>query len=190
MSVAHASIGQLKDQISTRLDALRPELERIGRDIYANPEIGYEERQAVGWLTELLKKHGFSVEVGVADTPTAFVATRRNGTGPTIAFLAEYDALRGLGHGCGHNLIATASAGAGIALADALGQLPGRVLVIGTPAEEGGGGKIRLIRAGIFQEVDAAMMFHPDTRTQVLHWALAVTHMQFELIRPPASASP
>ena len=72
MSVAHASIGQLKDQISTRLDALRPELERIGRDIYANPEIAYEERQAVAWLTELLKKYGFEVEVGVANTPTAF----------------------------------------------------------------------------------------------------------------------
>ncbi len=189
MSVAQAPISQLKDEISTRIDALRPELERIGRDIHANPEVAYEEHQAVAWLTEVLKKHGFSVELGVANTPTAFVATRRNGTGPTIAFLAEYDALRGLGHGCGHNLIATASTGAGIALADALDRLPGRVLVIGTPAEEGGGGKIRLIRGGIFQEVDAAMMFHPDTRTQVLHWALAVTHMHFEFNGRAAHAS-
>src|SRR5437016_10150010 len=189
MSVAQAPVTQLKDGISTRIDALRPELERIGRDIHANPEVGYEERQAVAWLTELLKKHGFSVEVGVADTPTAFIATRRNGTGPTVAFLSEYDALRGLGHGCGHNLIATASVGAGIALADALDRFPGRIQVIGTPAEEGGGGKIRLIRAGIFQEVDAAMMFHPDTRTQVLHWALAVTHMHFEFIGRAAHAS-
>jgi len=189
VSVAQASTGQLKDAISTRVDALRPELERIGRDIHANPEIAYEEQQAVAWLAELLKKHGFSVEVGVADTPTAFVAARRNGTGPTVAFLSEYDALRGLGHGCGHNLIATASAGAGIALAEALDRLRGRVLVIGTPAEEGGGGKIRLINAGIFQEVDAAMMFHPDTRTQVLHWALAVTHMHFEFIGRAAHAS-
>ena len=189
MSVTQAPISQLKDEISTRIDALRPELERVGRQIHANPEIGYEEHKAVAWLAELLKKHGFSVELGVANTPTAFVASRRNGTGPTIAFLSEYDALRGLGHGCGHNLIATASAGAGIALADALDRLPGRVLVIGTPAEEGGGGKIRLIRAGIFQEVDAAMMFHPDTRTQVLHWALAVTHMHFAFIGRAAHAS-
>src|ERR1700737_1547118 len=189
VSVAQASTGQVKDAIGTRIDALRPELERVSRDIYANPEIAYEERQAVAWLAELLKKHGFSVELGVANTPTAFVASRRHGTGPTIAFLSEYDALRGLGHGCGHNLIATASAGAGIALADALDRTPGRVLVIGTPAEEGGGGKIRLIRAGIFQEVDAAMMFHPDTRTQVLHWALAVTHMHFEFIGRAAHAS-
>jgi amidohydrolase len=189
VSVAQASTGQLKDAIGTRIDALRPELERVSRDIYANPEIAYEERQAAGWLAELLKKHGFSVELGVANTPTAFVATRRNGTGPTVAFLAEYDALRGLGHGCGHNLIATASTGAGIALADALDGLRGRVLVIGTPAEEGGGGKIRLINAGIFQEVDAAMMFHPDTKTQVLHWALAVTHMHFEFIGRAAHAS-
>ena len=189
MSVAQASVSQLKDELSTRIDVLRPELERISRDIHANPEIGYQERQAVVWLTELLRKHGFSVEVGVADTPTAFVATRRNGTGPTVAFLAEYDALRGLGHGCGHNLIAMASTGAGIALADLLDRLPGRVEVIGTPAEEGGGGKIRLIRGGIFQEVDAAMMFHPDTRTQVLHWALAVTHMHFEFTGRAAHAS-
>jgi amidohydrolase len=189
MSVAQAPASQLKDEISTRIDALRPELERIGRDIHANPEIAYEERQAVGWLTALLREHGFEVEVGVANTPTAFVASRRKGSGPSIAFLSEYDALRGLGHGCGHNLIATASAGAGIALAEALDRVPGRVQVIGTPAEEGGGGKIRLIRAGIFQEVDAAMMFHPDSRTQVLHWALAVTHMHFEFIGRAAHAS-
>jgi amidohydrolase len=189
MSVTQAPVSQLKDELSTRIDALRPELERIGRDIHAHPEIAYEERQAVGWLTALLRDKGFDVEEGVANTPTAFVATRRNGSGPSIAFLSEYDALRGLGHGCGHNLIATASAGAGIALAEALDRFPGRVQVIGTPAEEGGGGKIRLIRAGIFQEVDAAMMFHPDSRTQVLHWALAVTHMHFEFIGRAAHAS-
>ena len=189
MSIAQASTGQLKDQLGARIDSLRPELERIGRQIYANPEIGYEERQAAGWLTEFLRQQGFSVEAGVAETPTAFVATRRNGSGPTVAFLAEYDALRGLGHGCGHNLIAMASTGAGIALAEILDQFPGRVQVIGTPAEEGGGGKIRLIRSGIFQEVDAAMMFHPDTKTQVLHWALAVTHLHFEFTGRAAHAS-
>src|SRR5438132_8931077 len=189
MSVTQISSSGMKDSLATRIDALRPELEQVSRDIYANPEIAYEEHKAVGWLTELLKRHGFSVEVGVASNPTAFVATRRQGDGPAVAFLSEYDALRGLGHGCGHNLIATASVGAGIALADLLERHPGRVLVIGTPAEEGGGGKIRLIRGGIFQEVDAAMMFHPDTRTQVLHWALAVTHMHFEFIGRAAHAS-
>ena len=189
MSIAQASVAELKEQISASIDGLRPDLERIGREIHANPEIGYEEHRAVAWLVDFLRRHSFEVQVGVADTPTAFVATRRNGAGPTIAFLSEYDALRGLGHGCGHNLIATASIGAGIALADQLERLPGRVQVIGTPAEEGGGGKIRLIRGGIFQEVDAAMMFHPDTRTQVLHWALAVTHMHFEFVGRAAHAS-
>jgi amidohydrolase len=187
--VAQASTSQLKDQISATIDGLRPELERIGRNIHAKPEIAYEEHQAVTWLTELLEANGFSIEVGVAGTPTAFVAQKRSGAGPTVAFLAEYDALRGLGHGCGHNLIGTASTGAGIALARLLDQLSGRVLVVGTPAEEGGGGKIRLIRSGIFQEVDAAMMFHPDTRTQVLHWALAVTHLKFEFTGHAAHAS-
>jgi amidohydrolase len=189
VSVTQTSVDQLKDELSSRIDALRPELERIGRDIHANPEIAYEEHRAVAWLTALLQKYGFAVEVGVANTPTAFVATRRNGTGPTVAFLSEYDALRGLGHGCGHNLIATASTGAGIALAELLDRVGGRVQVIGTPAEEGGGGKVRLIRGGIFQEVDAAMMVHPDTRTQVVHWALAVTHMHFEFTGRAAHAS-
>jgi amidohydrolase len=189
MALTQTAVSAVKDRISERVDRLRPDLERIGRDIHANPEIGYEEHRAAGWLTELLRGHGFTVEVGVADTPTAFVATRSHGKGPTVAFLAEYDALRGLGHGCGHNLIGTASTGAGIALAEQLEKFGGRVQVIGTPAEEGGGGKVRLIRAGIFQEVDAAMMVHPDTRTQILHWALAVTHMHWEFIGRAAHAA-
>src|SRR5260370_20762947 len=90
VSVAQASTGQLKDAIGTRIDALRPELERVSRDIYANPEIGYEERQALVWLAELLKKHGFSVQLGVADPPTPCVPTRPNRTGPPVAFLPEY----------------------------------------------------------------------------------------------------
>src|SRR5438309_9621084 len=148
MSVTQVSSSGLKDSLATRIDALRPELEQVSRDIYANPEIAYDEHKAVGWLVGLLKRHGFSVGVGVASTPTAFVATRRQGDGPAIAFLSEYDALRGLGHGCGHNLIATASVGAGSALADLLDRLPGKELVIGTPAGAGRGGKIRLIRGG------------------------------------------
>src|SRR5919201_752670 len=127
--------------------------------------------------------------LAVTSTPIRKLPMRSIGTGPTIAFLAEYDALRGLGHGCGHNLIDTSSTGAGIALSELLGRFGGRVQVIGTPAEEGGGGKIRLIRAGIFQEVDAAMLVHPDTRTQVVHWALAVTHMHFEFTGRAAHAS-
>ncbi len=189
MSITQVSLRELKDELGRRVDALRPELERLGRDIHANPEIGYEEHKAVQWLTEFLARHGFSVNVGVADTPTAFVASRTRAEGPTIAFLAEYDALRGLGHGCGHNLIATASTGAGIALAPLLERLPGRVMVIGTPAEEGGGGKIRLINSGIFQQVDVALMFHPSSKTQVLHWALAVNHVRFEFVGRAAHAS-
>jgi amidohydrolase len=189
MSVAEVSTQQLKESLGSRIDALRPDLERIGRDIHANPEVAYQEHKAVKWLSDFLRKQGFSVDVGVADTPTAFVATKARGEGPTIAFLSEYDALRGLGHGCGHNLIAMASVGAGIALADLLDRFPGRVQVIGTPAEEGGGGKIRLIRGGIFQGVDVAMMFHPDTKTQVRHWALAVTHLNFEFTGKAAHAS-
>src|SRR5438105_14813933 len=99
MSVTQVSSSGLKDSLATRIDALRPELEQVSRDIYANPETAYEEPRAVGWLTELLKRHGFSVEVGVASTPTAFVATRREGDGPGSAFVSGHDALGARGHG-------------------------------------------------------------------------------------------
>src|SRR5207302_8890926 len=125
MSVTQVSSSGLKDSLATRIDALRPELEQVSRDIYANPEIAYEEHKPVGWLTELLKRHGFSVEVGVASTPTAFVATRRQGDGPAIAFLSEYDALRRLRHRCGHNLLAPSSVCPPIARPDRPDRPPG-----------------------------------------------------------------
>src|SRR5699024_5174686 len=117
--------------------------------------------KASEWLTEYLEKEGFSVERGVAGLETAFVATWE-GTpgGPTIGILAEYDALRGLGHACGHNIIGTSAIGAGIALKDAYPELPGKIKVIGTPAEEGGGGKVIMTEEGIFDDLDVAMMTH------------------------------
>jgi amidohydrolase len=111
---------------------------------------------------------------------TAFVA-ERGSSGPTVAFVCEYDALRGLGHACGHNLIGTGSAAAGIALAKALDEsgAPGRVLVVGSPAEEGGGGKIPLCNDGVFDGCDAALIFHPSDRTFAVMYALACTHWRW-----------
>jgi len=154
-------MDRLKAQLSQAVDRLGNELEGLSRRIHDHPELGYQEVQACGWLAQFLAAQGFRVERGVAGIDTAFRATIESGPGPTVAIMCEYDALPGLGHACGHNVIAAAGAGAGAALAAAGGGLPpGRIQVIGTPAEEGGGGKVKLIRGRVFEKVDAAMMIH------------------------------
>src|SRR6058998_918518 len=151
----------LKDTIAGAIDRLGDDLEKLSRRINDNHELGYQEVQAAAWLTDFLAGQGFKVERAVAGVETAFRATLETGEGPTIAILCEYDALPAIGHACGHNAIATAGVGAGAGLAAVRHQLPkGRIHVIGTPAEEGGGGKVKLIRAGVFEDVDAAMMVH------------------------------
>lgn len=147
------------------------------RAIHALAEIGFEEVESSRLLSAVIERHGFHVERGVSGMPTAFVA-RRGSSGPHVAFLCEYDALRGLGHACGHNLIATSSAGAGIALAKVLeGRgVDARVTIVGTPAEEGGGGKIPLCADGLFDDCDAVLIFHPSDRTAAMQYALACTH--------------
>jgi metal-dependent amidase/aminoacylase/carboxypeptidase family protein len=134
------SMSATKDAIGQAVDRLAGELESLSRAIHDNPELGYQETKACARLGRFLDQHGFAVDTGVGELPTAFRATLQTGDGPTIAVLCEYDALPGIGHACGHNVIAAAGAGAGAALAAVRAQLPaGRILVIGTPAEEGGG---------------------------------------------------
>jgi amidohydrolase len=163
-------VSAVKTDIQRAVDGLAGELEALSRKIHDHPELGYEEVQACGWLCAFLETKGFGVERGVGGVPTAFRATvTGTGDGPTVAILCEYDALPGIGHACGHNIIATSGAGAGAALAVLSSRLPaGRVQVVGTPAEEGGGGKVKLIRAGVFEGVDCAMMIHGFDRT-LLH---------------------
>ncbi len=170
-----------KHAIVEAVDRLGDELEKLSRQIHDNPELGYEEVKACGWLTEFLAKQGFKVEKGVAGVDTAFRATIETGEGPTIAILCEYDALPGIGHACGHNVIATAGAGAGAALAAVKDTLPkGRIHVIGTPAEEGGGGKLKLIQGGVFKTVDCAMMVHGLDRTILHQEHLGIVRAGFE----------
>ncbi len=144
-----------------------------------NPELGYEEYLAVETLTQMLKKHGFEIQCPVAGMSTAFIA-RFEGyqPGPRLVFLAEYDALPEIGHGCGHNLIGVASIGAAIALSKSL-SLPGEVLVIGSPAEETSGGKVTLVEKGIFQDIDAAIMFHPGSQNVAEISSLALDALEF-----------
>src|SRR5437016_7043501 len=151
----------LKDAIAAAIDRLGDDLETLSRRIHDNPELCYQEVKAAGGRTEFLAAQGFKVERGVAGVETALRATLETGEGPTIAIMCEYDALPSIGHACGHNAIATAGAGAGAGLAAVRDKLPkGRIHVVGTPAEEGGGGKVKLIQGGVFKNVDAAMMVH------------------------------
>ncbi len=144
------------------LDSARTSLLELSHRIHANPELGYEEERASGWLCDLLADAGFRVERGVCDIPTAFIA--RAGSGPLhVSICAEYDALPAIGHACGHNIIAAMSAGAGIAAAGAADDAGLTVTVVGTPAEEVGnvGGKILMLERGAFDDAHAAMMVHP-----------------------------
>ncbi len=150
----------LKERLRAEVDARADALVAASREIHAHPELNYEEHFAHDLLTDLLADEGLEVERGAYGLDTAFVA-RAGSSGPTIAVLCEYDALPGIGHACGHNIIATAGLGAGLAAASVAEQVGARVVVLGTPAEEGGGGKILLAQRGAFDGIDAALMVHP-----------------------------
>ncbi|MDP9341716.1 MAG: M20 family metallopeptidase [Actinomycetota bacterium] len=154
------SADGLKEAARARLERAREALLDLSHRIHANPELGYEEEQASTWVAEALELGGFRVERGICELPTAFRGTV--GTGPLhVAICAEYDALPDIGHACGHNVIAAAAVGAGLALAEVADDAGLTVSVVGTPAEEGGGGKILMLERGGFEGVHAAMMVHP-----------------------------
>lgn len=170
-----------KEKAIRAIDDLSAELIQISSTLHANPETAFKEFRSAALLCDTLDGYGFAVERGVGGLETAFRAEAQgNGSGPAIAILAEYDALPDIGHACGHNIIATSAIGAAIAVKQVLGELPGRVVVIGTPAEEGGGGKVILLERGVFQDIDAAMMVHPASRTMVLRGSLASTRLRIE----------
>jgi amidohydrolase len=153
---------EVKAAAQERLNTLRSNILELSHRIHANPEVGFEERKASAWISETLREAGFDVRAGICDLPTAFSA--KAGNGPVhVAICAEYDALPGIGHACGHNIIAAAAVGAGIAASAAADEVGLTVNVIGTPAEEKGdaGGKILLLERGAFAGIHAAMMVHP-----------------------------
>jgi amidohydrolase len=151
---------EAKKRVRTEIERLTPTLLEISHEIHANPELNFEEHFAHEMLTGVLSDEGLDVERGAYGMPTAFDA-RVGSQGPTVAVCCEYDALPGIGHACGHNIIAAAGLGAGLAAATVAEALGGRLAILGTPAEEGGGGKEFMIRRGAFDNVDAAMMVHP-----------------------------
>lgn len=177
-----------REQVIEAVEALAPELIEVARFLHQHPELAFEERKAKACLTKVLGRHGFQIEDGIGGLETAFLASPRKGS-PTIAFLAEYDALPELGHACGHNLIAAASLGAALALKPLLENLEGTILLIGCPAEEKGGGKIPLVRAGIFDPMDCALLIHPDNRTVIASRSLAMRRLSVEFFGKAAHAA-
>ncbi len=162
----------VQEQILQAIDAAAEQLIEVSRQIHDTPELRFEERFAAKTLTEALQRFGMAPEYPIGGLDTAFRADFGQGAAPRVAILAEYDALPN-GHACGHNLIAGAALGAAVGLHAVRDQLPGSVSILGTPAEEGGGGKVILIEQDAFANVDAAMMFHPFDRNLLTNPALA-----------------
>ncbi len=170
------------------VDGARDELVALSHAIHANPELAFEEREASRRVADALAGGGFDVDFGVCDLETAFVATA--GTGDlTIGICAEYDALPGIGHACGHNVIAAAAVGAGLGLASVADDLGITVKVLGTPAEEGGGGKILMLDRGAFEGIHASMMVHPAPRESPQMNCLAVSHFDVHYAGKSSHAS-
>ena len=188
-SAQPASKAELAFGSNSAIENRRQALFDLSKDIHAHPELNYQERYSSNALAGFLEQNNLPVERGIGGVPTAFKATipGGGGAGPTIAVLAEYDALPEIGHGCGHNLIAMAAMGAALGLQANAPNLPGRVEIIGTPAEEGGGGKIRLLEAGVFNGVDATLSSHPFSNRTIIpaaspkgeSWSLAMVGYRY-----------
>ena len=190
MATTHpGSKAELAFGSNSAIENQRQALFDLSKDIHAHPELNYQEYYSSNALAGFLEKNNLHVERGIGGVATAFKATipGGGGDGPTIAVLAEYDALPEIGHGCAHNLIAMAAMGAALGLLTNAPNLPGRAEIIGTPAEEGGGGKIRLLEAGVFNGVDATLSSHPFSNRTIIpaaspigeSWSLAMVGYRY-----------
>lgn len=171
----------MKDLLVKEIEALTEALLETSDFICSNPEMGNQEFKAVEKLTSLLASHGFTIEKNIVNKATAFKGVfDSNKPGPSIAYLCEYDALPEIGHGCGHNMIGTMSVGAAIALSKALDKTGGRIVVLGTPAEETDGAKVDMSEQGVFDDIDVAMILHPDDKNHKSGQSLAMDAIQFD----------
>ncbi|MCX2824590.1 M20 family metallopeptidase [Bacillus pseudomycoides] len=182
-----------RNSITESIERNREKYLKTSHDIHANPEIGNQEFFASRALSLLLGSAGFQLQHNIAGHETGFIARKSSGKqGPTIAFLAEYDALPGLGHACGHNLIGTISVAAAIALSETIEEIGGEIVVFGTPAEEGGpngSAKASYVKAGLFNNIDAALMIHPSGKTATTSPSLAVDPLDFHFYGKSAHAA-
>ena len=185
----HAGAGDaLRSAVSDAVRRSGDDLVGLSHDIHDHPELGYEEHHAVEAVAQLLRTHGHDVETGAYGVPTALRARAGEGR-PRVAILAEYDALPGIGHACGHNVICSTAVGAFLAAAEVIGDLDGSVELIGTPAEEGGGGKELIAQAGGFDEIDATVMLHPSSFEAAEHPWIGVRTVDVTYTGVPAHAS-
>ncbi|MFQ5879918.1 MAG: M20 family metallopeptidase [Dehalococcoidia bacterium] len=182
------SRDELKQRVIAELDRRKDELIEVSLRIHANPEVAFQEEKAAAWLSQYLEDNGFSLERGICQIPTAFRASYGHGQ-PRVALLAEYDALPGIGHGCGHNIIGTASVAAALAAKAVADEAGGTVLVIGTPAEEAAGGKVYMAARGAFDGLDCAMLAHPGNRDVAISFALACIELDVEYFGRAAHAA-
>jgi amidohydrolase len=170
-------------------DEISEIIHNVAVTIYEFSEVAFEERKSAAYLADLLESFGFSVMRGYCEMPTSFRAEMRGSRpGPTVALIAEYDALPKIGHACGHNLISAGTVGAALALKPVMENLPGKVVVIGAPAEESGGGKVFLVERGAFKDVNVAIIAHPSNRTCVAARALAWEPLRVKFFGKPAHA--
>jgi amidohydrolase len=184
-----------KARLAAAVEAARSEILELSQRIHAHPEPAFEEHRAAAWVAEAVARHGYLVEHPAGSLPTAVRATLRGGAGeggPRIGILAEYDALPGLGHGCGHNTMAASGVGAAIALAELAPELRGEIVFLGTPAEERGSGKQIMIDDGLFEGLDAALLFHPSDRNRSACALLASVDVEvtFKGLQAHAAADP
>ena len=180
---------QLSAAIDDAVSADARDLIALAASLHAHPELRFQEVKAAAWICELVASRQIEVERGLGGLPTALRARAGTAGGARVAIVAEYDALPEIGHACGHNLIAAGAVGAFLAAARVVATTGGEVVLLGTPAEEGGGGKIKLLEAGAFEGLDAAMMFHPADRDLLAHAALASLWLTFEYTGVPSHAA-
>ena len=185
-------IAKIKQQVCLDIDNRASDLISISHEIHAHPELNFEEKFAHARLTQYIADSKIKVDRSAFELETAFDVSVRGGNGPTVAVLCEYDALQGIGHACGHNIIAAAGLGAGVALSAVAEVCGGNLRLIGTPAEEGGGGKVEMARKGAFKNIDAAMMIHPSDRDLARMNAIAIQQLfvRYQGLAAHAAVSP
>ena len=185
-------LNQAKHELEALSDSHKEEFEAVSAHIFENPELAYHEKEAQKTLCDLLENHGFSVTRGAGSLDTAFVAEYDSKKpGPVSAFMAEYDALPEIGHACGHNLIGTSAAGAGVILKELMEKygIGGKLKVLGTPAEENGSGKITMLDEGIFEGVDTALIMHPSDMSMADDISFAAVNMKYTFKGRPAHSA-
>lgn len=186
------NMSEVKHEMEALAGAHREEFEAVSAHIFENPELAYQEKEAQKTLCDLLEKYGFAVTRGAGSLDTAFIAEYDSKKpGKTFAFMAEYDALPDIGHACGHNLIGTSGAGAGVILKEIMEKygIGGKLKVLGTPAEENGSGKITMLDEGVFEGVDMALIMHPSDMSMADDISFAAVNMTYTFTGKPAHAA-